>query len=232
MAALGGGTCPRFPGPGIVLEGLRGQFDLIYLAAHPRSRPNPGEQNEGGYRRIRHSRIDRISLLDIGPRHRSSAAYPTKISAVLLAPPGVRVHVSSKCQCGARERHQPEDAANVRCSEHPDARVPEERSPARTGDTHLYRPRHFTRGQVIGGTGYRGSRQWRHPVGRSSRTVHRRQRCGPFRSYSGPIPVSADCRSQNGTSPREKRARLPRTVSVAEGQHLPVGRPGHSAHID
>src|SRR5208282_3692362 len=85
MAALGGGTCPRFPGPGMVLEGLRGQFDLIHVAAHPRSRRSP-EQNEGGYRRIRHSRIDRISLLDIGPRHRSSAAYPTKISAVLPAP--------------------------------------------------------------------------------------------------------------------------------------------------
>ena len=88
MAALGGGTCPRFPGPGIVLEGVPDQFDLIYVAAHPRSRRGPGEQNEGGYRRIRHGRIDRISLLDIGPRHRSSAAYPTKISAVLPAPLG------------------------------------------------------------------------------------------------------------------------------------------------
>jgi hypothetical protein len=48
----------------------------------------------------------------------------------------------------------PEDAASVRCGEHPDARILEDCPPSRTGDAYLYCPRHWARGQVIGGRGY------------------------------------------------------------------------------
>jgi hypothetical protein len=48
----------------------------------------------------------------------------------------------------------PEDTGNVRCAEHLDARILEERSPAGTGDTYLYCPWHSARGLVIGGRGY------------------------------------------------------------------------------
>lgn len=64
----------------------------------------------------------------------------------------------------------PEDTADVRCSEHPDARVLEERSPAGTGDTYLYCPRHFTRGQVIGGRGYLARYEHRRAADRASAT--------------------------------------------------------------
>ena len=47
-----------------------------------------------------------------------------------------------------------EDAASVRCSEHPDARILEERPPSGAGDTYLYCPWHSARGLVIGGRGY------------------------------------------------------------------------------
>jgi hypothetical protein len=48
----------------------------------------------------------------------------------------------------------PEDAGSVRCSEHPDAQILEERPSSGTGDTYLYCPWHSAQGLVIGGRGY------------------------------------------------------------------------------
>jgi hypothetical protein len=48
----------------------------------------------------------------------------------------------------------PEATGSVRCSEHPAARVLEERPPSGTGDTYIYCPWHSARGLVIGGRGY------------------------------------------------------------------------------
>ena len=223
MAALGGGTCPRFPGPGIVLEGLRGQFDLIYLAAHPRSRPNPGEQNEGGYRRIRHSRIDRISLLDIGPRHRSSAAYPTKISAVLLAPPGVRVHVSSKCQCGARERHQPR-----RCRQRQVLRTPGRACPRGTLSRADRRHASLSPASLHTRAGH-----WRHGLpGLASMAASCRQVQSDSSSSAALWPLSLvfrshPCKCRLQKSERnfaEREARSPTQNGVCCGGSAPAGR--------
>ena len=86
------------------------------------------------------------------------ASYQGGGSAVIVREPDSAVLVSPV---------GPEDAGNVRCAEHPDARILEERSPAGTGDTYLYCPWHSARGLVIGGRGYLARYEFRKAAGRA-----------------------------------------------------------------